>query len=450
MTTTQILLLILAAAAVALAYYFGRSTAGERRGGSSDPRLDPANRKPVPTAVPPPVASGDRAPDASIVAQRRTATRPTIDPGPLAPAADTSTATAEQPRAIPPAAASGGRTLDASTVTQRRTPVIEPGPLTAAPETAPTRPAAPRSAPPPAASASRPATTTPSYAPSPARIANWGYQLQKLDVAHASASPYDLLVVDYAKDGSDDQALPAADVEHLQHKPGGGRRTVIAYLSIGEAESYRSYWKPEWKTQRPGWLLGENPDWAENYAVCFWDPQWQAIMCGAPHSRLDRVIAAGFDGVYLDKCDVFDDLRQRYKAVAGSRRDIEGDMIGFVARLSAYAKSRKPGFLVIMQNAEELLKSADLRRNLDGIAKESLLYGIDGPERRNTDDDVAAVAADLDLMQRDGKLVLVVEYLNNASKIEDAASAAARLGYTLYVAPKDRDLAKLNYQSLQA
>ena len=151
------------------------------------------------------------------------------------------------------------------------------------------------------------------------RAQSWGYQLQNLDLNRAAASPFDLLVIDYATDGDQASALKPAEVARLQKKSDGTRRLVIAYLSIGEAESYRSYWKKDWKRQRPAWLLGENPEWEENYAVCFWDPGWQANLCGSPDAYLDRILAQGFDGIYLDKCDVGEDLKRREKQAARQR-----------------------------------------------------------------------------------------------------------------------------------
>ena len=273
---------------------------------------------------------------------------------------------------------------------------------------------------------------------------SWGYQLQDLDLAKAAASSFDVLVVDYARDGTDATALTSADLARLQKKPDGSRRLVIAYLSVGEAESYRYYWQKTWKRDKPAWLLGENPEWDENYAVCFWDPGWQQLICGAPDAYLDRILAQGFDGIYLDKCDVTDDLRKHFKLAARSRPNLDGDMIAFVQRLSAYAKARRPGFLVVMQNAENLLETPALRAVIDGVAKEELLYGLDAAERANTKGEIAASRDLLDLLKDDGKPVFVVEYLDNAAKMREAAATAKELGYVLYVAPKDRELDRLN------
>ncbi len=133
-------------------------------------------------------------------------------------------------------------------------------------------------APSPASRRTAPNATT----ATPAAIRSWGYQLQHLDLSRAAESPFDLLVIDPSRDGSDEGTLTAAEVARLKVKPDGTRRLVVAYLSIGEAESYRGYWQASWKKQKPAWLLAENPEWKENYAVCYWDPGWQSIMCGAP------------------------------------------------------------------------------------------------------------------------------------------------------------------------
>ena len=295
----------------------------------------------------------------------------------------------------------------------------------------------------------RPATT-PSPEASSGAIHSWGYQLQNLDLRRAAESPFDLLVIDPSRDGSDEGTLTAAEVVRLKTKPDGTRRLVVAYLSIGEAESYRGYWQASWKKQKPAWLLAENPEWKENYAVCYWDQGWQSIMCGAPQARLDRILAAGFDGVYLDKCDVYEDMRHRRMPEAKARPDLEADMIAFVRRISDHAKRTNPGFRVIMQNAEALLDDASLRSALDGVAKEELVYGVDAPEKRNKADDIEWSRGQLDKMHRDGKLVLVVEYLNNQSKIDDAVRTIRPFGYVLYVSDKSRDLARLNYTTIEA
>ena len=272
---------------------------------------------------------------------------------------------------------------------------------------------------------------------------SWGYQLQGLNVARAAASSFDILVVDYAKDGSDDTALKPAEVARLQQKPDGGRRIVLAYLSIGEAESYRFYWRKEWKRQKPAWLLGENPDWDENYAVCFWDPGWQALLFGTGEAYLDRILAQGFDGIYLDKCDVTEDLKRHERKAAATRTDLDADMVQLVRQIADYARKARPGFLVVMQNAEPLLERPELRSAIDAVAKEELLYGLDKVEKANDADEVTWSRTRLELMRRDAKPVLVVEYLDDAAKSTAAADQLRALGYVPYISSKSRELDRL-------
>ena len=123
-----------------------------------------------------------------------------------------------------------------------------------------------------------------------------------------AATDYDLLIVDLFYDR---QALSADEVERLKHKAGGGRRLVIAYMSVGEAEDYRYYFNPEWVVEPPAWMDAENPDWEGNYKVRYWEEEWQAIVYGGPDAYLQKILDAGFDGTYLDIIDAFEYFERR-------------------------------------------------------------------------------------------------------------------------------------------
>ncbi len=127
----------------------------------------------------------------------------------------------------------------------------------------------------------------------------------KADFINALAdTDFDILLIDlFFHDGT---LLTTADVAALKIKKNGGTRLVICYMSIGEAEDYRYYWKSEWETNPPPWLDKENPDWPGNYKVKYWYKDWQDIICGAGDSYLKKIIDAGFDGVYLDIIDAYE------------------------------------------------------------------------------------------------------------------------------------------------
>ncbi len=89
-------------------------------------------------------------------------------------------------------------------------------------------------------------------------------------------------------------------------KKNGGSRLVVAYLSIGEAESYRYYWQNNWKIGEPNWIKAENPDWEENYKIEYWNKDWQNVIFGNQNSYIYKILNSGFDGVYLDIIDAFE------------------------------------------------------------------------------------------------------------------------------------------------
>jgi cysteinyl-tRNA synthetase len=120
--------------------------------------------------------------------------------------------------------------------------------------------------------------------------------------AEVGATYYDLVIID-APWGVVDATAP--HVAALKSKPDGKRRLVIAYLSIGEAEGYRGYWKPGWREGSPDWIVEENPDWADNYKVAYWRSEWKAILM----DYLDQIVRMGFDGAYLDIVDAFEYFR---------------------------------------------------------------------------------------------------------------------------------------------
>ena len=116
---------------------------------------------------------------------------------------------------------------------------------------------------------------------------------------------YDLVLID--RDFNDER-YSSAEIEALKWKANGGRRLVIAYMSIGEAEDYRSYWKKEWgkfKTS-PEWLYKENKLWRGNYKVFYWMESWKSILYGNEDAYLTSLLNVGFDGTYLDIIDAYE------------------------------------------------------------------------------------------------------------------------------------------------
>lgn len=114
---------------------------------------------------------------------------------------------------------------------------------------------------------------------------------------------YDYIIMDFFYNGEE---FTATQIEELKQKANGGKRLLICYMSIGEAEDYRYYWQSNWTIGNPSFIEKENPNWAGNYVVRYWESEWQDIIYGNDSSYLKKIIDAGFDGVYLDIIDAFE------------------------------------------------------------------------------------------------------------------------------------------------
>lgn len=130
------------------------------------------------------------------------------------------------------------------------------------------------------------------------------YPTKQSVVTAISESDYDVVFIDmFFNDGT---PYSKSMIQQLKTKPNGSRRLVLAYMSIGEAEDYRFYWNPSWKQEQPEWLDKENKNWPGNFKVKYWKKDWQNIIYGNTDSYLDRIVATGYDGVYLDIIDAFE------------------------------------------------------------------------------------------------------------------------------------------------
>ncbi len=127
----------------------------------------------------------------------------------------------------------------------------------------------------------------------------------KSDFINAVTSTnYDLLIMDlFFGEGTE---FTLAEVNQLKNKVNGGKRLVVSYMSIGEAEDYRYYWQSGWEPGDPAWLDNENPKWEGNYKVRYWEKEWKDVIFGNDDSYLKKILDAGFDGVYLDIIEAFE------------------------------------------------------------------------------------------------------------------------------------------------
>ncbi|MBF2077667.1 MAG: endo alpha-1,4 polygalactosaminidase [Synechococcales cyanobacterium T60_A2020_003] len=292
--------------------------------------------------------------------------------------------------------------------------------------------------------------------------ADWLYQLQlKKDSIRAIASTsFDLVTIDYSQDGSQQTAYTREDLDVL-HASG---KTVLAYLSIGEAEDYRYYFKDRWVTKdpktglkqpdkdAPAWLGRTNPQWRGNYKVKYWNAEWQSIVLG----YVDRILNAGFDGVYLDIVDGFEYWSQQNngESVTLSRRKAANRMISLVETIAQHTRIDKgqSSFHIVPQNAETILKydrDGSYLKTISGIGVEDVFYD---ETHRQPQSEVNYRLPWLQQIRDAGKPVLSVDYVDtngnsnlvyegkNLERINLFRDLAIAQDFIPYVAKRDREL----------
>ncbi|HJO04083.1 MAG TPA: MJ1477/TM1410 family putative glycoside hydrolase [Acidobacteriota bacterium] len=301
----------------------------------------------------------------------------------------------------------------------------------------------------------------------PLSVESWGYQLQEFDLSALEKSAFDLLVIDYSTTGDASGELSAAQVEALRAGP-CGQRAVLAYLSIGEAESYRYYFDAAWLDDggdpgpgAPAFLGPTNPDWEGNYKVRYWLRAWQRILFGSAAGRdvsyLDRIIDAGFDGVYLDIVDAYEFWGPSEIGGNNERRRAPADMVKLIRRLASHARKTRgvSEFLVVPQNGAGIIhaetypdagnpenQAARQRRAyfrvIDGIGAEDTFY-FGGRDQNNPLRPQRFTIALLDLFAVAGNTVLAIDYLTQRGKIDRFWRLASERGYIPYVSRRDLD-----------
>ena len=293
---------------------------------------------------------------------------------------------------------------------------------------------------------------TKAAADSPLRSLGYVLQADRLANSQAAAvkklaqSDRDMIVIDATYDGTSRWTRRDLDAVRAG-KPG---RKVICYLSIGEAEDYRSYWKSAWDADRDGspdakapkFLAAENPDWEGNYKVKYWDQQWQGIIL----EEVQRIVAQGFDGVYLDIVDGF----EFFEYDAGSDDWIDHrpnpetgntyreDMVRWVSKIRKSMVADGTARWVIPQNGEALADLSGYLQLIDAIAAEDVFTNGKRPRKKK---EVKYRMDFLDQAAQADKPVYVIEYPKSQSAKSAAIESAKAAGFSLLLT--DRPLTTL-------
>jgi cysteinyl-tRNA synthetase, unknown class len=264
--------------------------------------------------------------------------------------------------------------------------------------------------------------------PRTAPVSSWVYQLQGYENGRLDAlakAPQQLAVIDLARDAHADY-FTAAEIQALRDS---GKR-VLAYFEIGSIETFR----PEYRSVPRDLILNRWADWPDEHFVRYWDQRWWD---GVVKARVDRALAAGFDGVYLDTPLAYEEID--LGLVPGRDRDsLATAMVALIIRISAYAKARKPGFWIVPQNSPELREyGTGYEAAVDGIGMEELFYvATDQPcDAGYCEENLRNTRA----LRDAGKFVLAVDYAAKTNNVKGACARYRTEGFAGYVAGRDLD-----------
>jgi cysteinyl-tRNA synthetase len=228
-----------------------------------------------------------------------------------------------------------------------------------------------------------PAHAQPQTANPLASVKTFMCQLDGLDVPGAvrqlAQSDYDLLIVDPGFLSKDTPDFDAGGMVHALHqgKPG---RIVLAYLNIGEAETDRVYWESTWhgpgagqKANPPFLFAKDADDPADSFVCMFWRPRWRDLLINN-RGLVSRIMAAGFDGLYLDGIDV---CEQDNLSAAADKENVNAEeaMVRLISAVRAHARQINPNAVVMAENCPELVQGQPkYGQVIDGICGEQIWY----------------------------------------------------------------------------
>jgi uncharacterized protein (TIGR01370 family) len=215
-------------------------------------------------------------------------------------------------------------------------------------------------------------------------------------------APFDLVVID------GDSASKAL-VKQLH----GKNKLVLAYVSAGTLEPYRSWFA---EARKKGYTLKYWPEWGEYYSKVS-DPGMQTLLL----KQTSRYLANGVDGLFLDNTDMIE--------AEPSQRD------GMISLLRALRKQAADRLLFAQNGIDVVDLWAD---QLDGWNYESVSTSYDFATKKYLTQQstvTAAVTAKLQAVSRTGVFITTTDYTSSTnSPLTDVAIAnACRIGAVPFI-----------------
>jgi len=200
----------------------------------------------------------------------------------------------------------------------------------------------------------------------------------------------------------------------------------IAYISLGEAETYRSYWS---KIAHKPWVIAENENWAGNYFIDISSSEWQELII---NSVIPNIIEKGFQGLFLDTLDTAYYLA---KEIPGEKyHNSKENMILLVRKI----KESYPDLMLISNNGFFILD--EIAPYLSAALSESIYMGIDFENNSYKAMPASETAYKIERLlkiQSDNNLpIFIIDYTDDVNIRKTVSAKIKELNFKPYIARK--------------
>lgn len=104
---------------------------------------------------------------------------------------------------------------------------------------------------------------------------------------------FDLIVIPPLFHGT--KAYTPEEVQSLRFKKNGTTRLIMAEMNLSEADPRSYYWRRDWKTGSPDWLVRPSFVTEQSVITRYWEDSWRRIIA----AYLQSIVNSGFSGVFM-------------------------------------------------------------------------------------------------------------------------------------------------------
>jgi len=225
---------------------------------------------------------------------------------------------------------------------------------------------------------------------------------------------------------SPDISLAILDPDNVAnpHDIKGKNTLVVGYLSIGEAEDFRWYWKD---IAGKDFVLEPNPDWEGDYYI---DPRSSGWRNFVIRKIIPDILAKGYDGLFLDTIDTGEFLEWKDPQKYAGSKDAMVELIRQI-------RINYPDIIIISNNGFPILEK--IAKYINYALVEDLYTSYDFDKKIYLDQDIEITNQRIKSLKRisyDFNIpILTLDYCeqSNSGKIAEISSKSVVCGFYPYV-----------------